>query len=112
MAYYSCEVTNVQVYLEEDIRQIDAKAVQEGFSLFALMENAGRGLAEKLKPLLQKEDRILFLAGRGNNGGDGIVIARFLMQNGYDVTLTFPLGEPKTEVAQRHLTFYEKQNYQ
>lgn len=105
------EGDKMYVYREEDIRQIDATAESEGFSLFTLMENAGRNVTERIVPFLKKEDRIAIIAGTGNNGGDGIVIARYLQLAGYDVSLFFPLGEPKTAVAQRHFTFYKKQQY-
>jgi NAD(P)H-hydrate epimerase len=54
-----------------------------------LMENAGRGatwfLLEQFSELAQK--RVGVLAGRGNNGGDGTVIARYLSQRGICVTV-------------------------
>src|SRR5699024_6166723 len=99
------------VYGKEDIRSIDKQAVEQGFSMFSLMENAGHSLYQKIKLLLSKKDRIIILAGKGNNGGDGIVLARYLKKNGYQVTLTFPLGLPKTNVAKDHLTFYESQGF-
>src|SRR5690625_7429324 len=98
----------MHVYFSEDIRKTDQKAEQQGFSLFTLMENAGRAVFEKLEPLLTEEDRLLILCGRGNNGGDGIVIARYLLQVGYDVSLVFPLGEPKTRTAKAHLHYYKQ----
>lgn len=100
------------VFTERDIRNIDQRAIEEGFSMFSLMENAGRGIYLEVKKLLTKKDRILILAGRGNNGGDGIVLARYLKQDGYNVSLTFPIGEPKASVAKRHLHFYKQQSYQ
>src|SRR5690625_2861238 len=99
------------VYREQHIRHIDATAETEGFSLFTLMENAGRNATERIVPFIKKDDRIAIVAGTGNNGGDGIVIARYLQNKGYDVSLFFPLGAPKTAVAQRHFTFYKKQQY-
>lgn len=83
------EGDKMYVYREEDIRRIDATAESEGFSLFTLMENAGRNVTERIVPFLKKEDRIAIIAGTGNNGGDGIVIARYLQLAGYDVSLFF-----------------------
>src|SRR5690625_3867892 len=99
------------VYTEKDIRKIDDQAVKQGFSMFSLMENAGRGIYDEVKKLIHKKDRILILAGRGNNGGDGIVLARYLKEKGYSVSLTFPLGKPNTSVSQEHLHFYKQQSF-
>src|SRR5699024_5096422 len=70
------------------------------------MENAGRNITEALKTQIEKQDDILILAGRGNNGGDGIVVARYLQEAGCRVALHFPLGMPKTDTAKEHLAFY------
>src|SRR5690625_6334599 len=77
-----------------------------------LMENAGRGLYENLQHKLTKQDSIVILSGTGNNGGDGIVLARYLKVNNYNVILTFPLGKPTSETAQNHLAFYEQQGFE
>lgn len=105
------------IYTAEEIHNIDQSAEKQGFSLFALMENAGRNLAQSLQSSIEKQEHILILAGRGNNGGDGIVLARYLKDAGYQVSLYFPMGFPKTETARMHLDFYHqqyvsKENYQ
>lgn len=55
-----------------------------GVPSLTLMENAGRGvvefLEERFAPLAQQ--RIVILCGRGNNGGDGLVVARLLRDKG------------------------------
>src|SRR5699024_11364077 len=77
-----------------------------------LMENVGRGLYENLQDKLTKQDSIVILSGTGNNGGDGIVLARYLKENNYNVILTFPLGKPTSETAQHHLAFFEQQGFE
>lgn len=59
-----------------------------------LMENAGRGATRCFLQQLYSRGpgRVGVLAGRGNNGGDGFVIARYLAQRGVDVTV-FLLSE-------------------
>lgn len=51
-----------------------------------LMENAGRGAAEAIVAAYPQARRVIFVCGRGNNGGDGFVAARHLSAMGLDVT--------------------------
>lgn len=99
------------IYNEKQIKKIDKQAEKQGITLYMLMENAGRGLYERLKVKLTKKDKIVILCGTGNNGGDGIVLARYLKENDYNVLLTFPLGKPATEVAIEHLAYYEQEGF-
>ena len=50
-----------------------------------LMENAGRAISEKVKGITKKADEIAILVGPGNNGGDGFVIGRTLLEEDYRV---------------------------
>lgn len=69
----------------EQVRRIDRKAVEEySMSGLVLMENAGRGCANKLCELGIK-GKVVIVCGKGNNGGDGFVIARHLDGRGYNV---------------------------
>lgn len=98
------------IYKAEQIRQVDADAEELGLSEFALMENAGRGLFEKVRSLVGRDMNIGIVAGKGNNGGDGIVLARYLIDDGYRVSLMFPLGKPISPVAQAHLEYFIRKN--
>ena len=63
------------------MQDLDHKTIQEcGIPGIVLMENAGRGAAELLMRSFPEahKGRVIILAGRGNNGGDGFVIARHL----------------------------------
>lgn len=61
-----------------------------------LMENAGRAVAEKIKPKIQqRSDRILVAIGPGNNGGDGFVIARNLLESAYNVKVVQVVPDEK-----------------
>lgn len=78
------------------MREADRRTIEElGFSEAVLMESAGMRVAEAVLSLQPLPSRVLVLAGPGNNGGDGLVIARLLQQAGRKVSLwtTVPPGE-------------------
>ena len=80
------------------VRRLDAIAINElGIPGVVLMENAGRGAAEIIRDLIAQRQarRAVIFCGRGNNGGDGFVIARHLHNTGESVStcLTFPPSE-------------------
>lgn len=69
----------------EQSRRVDRIAVEEyGFSGLVLMENAGRGVADTLCGL-GIAGPVVVCCGRGNNAGDGFVIARHLDLRGHRV---------------------------
>jgi len=75
---------------------------QYGLSEDILMENAARGMAEYIKAHFKEGSSVLIVAGVGNNGADGIVLARQL-HGMYDVKLVTPFGV-KSEMAKLQLT--------
>jgi NAD(P)H-hydrate epimerase len=69
----------------DEVRAVDRRAIEEyGMPGVVLMENAGRGAAEVLVKL-GIDGPVVICAGRGNNGGDGFVIARHLENRGCSV---------------------------
>lgn len=54
-------------------------------SSLELMERAGRGIFNELIKLIDKSKKILIICGSGGNGGDGYVIARYLLNADYNV---------------------------
>jgi len=65
----------------QQVREADRRAIEEwGIPGVVLMENAGRGATDAIEELLggAAGRSIAVVAGRGNNGGDGFVIARHL----------------------------------
>ncbi len=70
----------------DQVRALDARAIAAGVPGVVLMENAGRGAAELLVSL-GIHGRVVICAGKGNNGGDGFVIARHLVNRGIDIRL-------------------------
>jgi hydroxyethylthiazole kinase-like uncharacterized protein yjeF len=95
------------IYTSKEIKEIDALAEKQGMPPFSLMENAGSGLFREIASICKKEETIAVFAGKGNNGGDGIVLSRYLIQNGYSVDLIFPLGEPKTKESLQHFSYFK-----
>ncbi|HUE16842.1 MAG TPA: NAD(P)H-hydrate epimerase [Planctomycetaceae bacterium] len=68
-----------------EVRDVDRRAIDEfGMPGIVLMENAGRGAAELLVRL-GIGGQVIVCAGKGNNGGDGFVIARHLENRGVEV---------------------------
>ena len=94
------------IYHGEDIKRVDAEAEWKGMDPFTLMENSGKALFRELKKRVTKQQRILILAGTGNNGGDGIVLARYLKLNGYQCDLHFPVGMCDTPTAIAHFRYF------
>jgi NAD(P)H-hydrate epimerase len=78
---------NQRIFMTRDqMREYDRLAIEElGMPGMVLMENAGRGAAELARELLGERRRLAVVAGPGNNGGDGFVIARLLLDAGYQV---------------------------
>jgi NAD(P)H-hydrate epimerase len=73
------------VFSREQSRRVDQLAQQEfGFSGLVLMENAGRGVADVLCRL-GIHGPVVICCGKGNNAGDGFVIARHLDLRGHKV---------------------------
>jgi len=76
----------MKVVTPEVMRGVDSRAIDDmGIPGLTLMENAGRSVAEWVLDYLPKADLIVVLAGRGNNGGDGLVAARYLNEHGREV---------------------------
>jgi len=75
------------------MREIDRAAIDgRGIPSEELMENAGLGIALRiLNDLIDSplSTRVAVLCGKGNNGGDGFVIARHLHREGVNVAVYF-----------------------
>ncbi|HZY70115.1 MAG TPA: NAD(P)H-hydrate dehydratase [Thermoplasmata archaeon] len=83
---------------------VEQNAVALGVSIDAMMENAGRAVAEEVaRRLPPPPARVVVLAGTGNNGGDGFAAAFYLAQWGYspDVYLLRSPAEIRSPAARR-----------
>ena len=82
----------------EEMRLVEQAAINEyGIPGLVLMENAGLAVVKAIREIFAGQlakRRILILAGKGNNGGDGLVVARHLLNAGADPKI-FLLGKPE-----------------
>ena len=72
------------------MREADRRTIQDiGIASLVLMENAGRQVVAAIESLYPdlSERRVALVCGKGNNGGDGFVVARTLHQRGLDVSV-------------------------
>jgi len=90
----------------EELRTVDAATVtEEGISSLQLMERAAGACATAIDAQLREQflfrrPDLVILCGRGNNGGDGWVLVRLLIERGYTVeVIDFDLGSPSTDNA-------------
>ncbi len=85
----------VKILTAREMKEIDKKATSEyAIPSLILMENAGIRTVEVIEELLGKSlsKKALILVGKGNNGGDGLVVARHLINAGVFVEV-FLLGD-------------------
>jgi NAD(P)H-hydrate epimerase len=84
---------NVRPFSRAEVREVDRRAIDDyGMSGLVLMENAGRGCADVLRQL-GCQGPVAVVCGKGNNAGDGFVIARHLELRGVLVKVIL-LGAP------------------
>src|SRR3990167_9364849 len=88
----------MKVLTARQMRAVDRVSTEElGIPSLLLMENAGRNVFHVLQekfPRLERE-RITVLCGKGNNGGDGLVVARHLRMRGHQPRVVL-LADPET----------------
>ncbi|QHI71211.1 NAD(P)H-hydrate epimerase [Aminipila terrae] len=85
------------------MKEIEQQANEAGLSYYKMMENAGnaavRFIVEKSQKIENRINDAIIFCGKGNNGGDGYVVARELAVRGMNVTVVMADGQPKTEDA-------------
>ena len=76
----------MKVVTAAEMRQIDRDTIEGiGIPGIVLMETAGSAIVRAIKQYYPTGQRVGILVGKGNNGGDGLVIARQLAHTGHDV---------------------------
>lgn len=95
-----------QVLTPRDMKRTEEKAFSLGVNSLLLMERAANAVVDALEEALGGcyQKKVLFLCGKGNNGGDGLAAARlFRMRGGFpEIWLS---GEPQTPDAKTNLAF-------
>ncbi len=87
----------------EEMKLVEQYAAKTGLTYQRMMENAGSACARNIRTELEKEDlrktKVAVVCGKGNNGGDGFVVARKLFENGYNVCVVLASGYPTSQEA-------------
>lgn len=96
----------MKIVTPKQMKMIEERSEKVGVSRKKLMENAGKALAELIDSYCRRtsdappeEKSIVFLAGKGNNGGDCFAAANILVYRGYRITVINIDGKPSTDLA-------------
>lgn len=87
-----------------EMKALEKAADEAGLSYYQMMENAGTRAAELILQHHGQTENALIFCGKGNNGGDGFVVARKLREAGVHTQVILVEGPPATNDA--------KTNYQ
>ena len=99
-ANFNREAAIAETVTSVQMKELERRADEAGLSYYQMMENAGIGAAEYIASQAPIDEKtVLIFCGKGNNGGDGFVVARKLTEMGASVKLIMVEGEPKTEDA-------------
>ncbi|MEN3043959.1 MAG: NAD(P)H-hydrate dehydratase [Candidatus Hydrothermales bacterium] len=83
------------VVTPSEMKEIDRRTIEEyGLDGRILMENAGRSVFEVILKKFPDSNKFTILCGKGNNGGDGFVVARYLLNRFKDV-IVYLYGSPE-----------------
>jgi len=86
----------IELLTSAEMAEVDRRAIAAGpFDGIGLMRNAGRAVASLVLARWPGAPRVHVLAGPGNNGGDGYVVARLLHESAVAVSL-WASGKPRT----------------
>lgn len=96
----------LQTITPADMQRVEQSAFAQGVPSILLMEQAAGHVVNQLCDMLgdYTGKRVLFVAGKGNNGGDAVAAARLFLRRGGEATVWLPLG-CKTPDAQKNLAW-------
>ncbi len=89
----------MRIVTAAQMKQIERNADAAGLSYLQMMENAGTAAYREIRARRPDARAMTVVAGKGNNGGDGFVIARLAAQDGLTVRVVLAEGAPVTEDA-------------
>ncbi|WRS27623.1 NAD(P)H-hydrate dehydratase [Oscillospiraceae bacterium MB08-C2-2] len=90
----------MRVVTSKQMREIEENAGQYDITFYRLMENAGSAAAAFIRRTIPVEGiNCMIFCSKGNNGGDGLVVARRLFENGANVLIVMVDGQPKSGEA-------------
>ncbi|MGN1350863.1 MAG: NAD(P)H-hydrate epimerase [Anaerovoracaceae bacterium] len=81
------------------MKQIEKNAFEQGMPYLQMMENAGSAAYRVLRQRWPEKMKLSIVVGKGNNGGDGFVMARLAALDGLQVQVILAEGEPVTQDA-------------
>jgi ADP-dependent NAD(P)H-hydrate dehydratase / NAD(P)H-hydrate epimerase len=96
----------MKVVTAAEMEEIDRKTIGEcGIAGIVLMERAGLAVTARIKELFGRKN-VIVVSGNGNNGGDGLVIARNLHNEGWEVSvvITSKPGDFKGDALSQYKT--------
>ena len=86
----------------DEIRNAENEANKNGLSFDDMMESAGAGCAEHILINYPHAENIVILCGKGKNGGDGFVIARYLKECGRNVSAVKMFSCPSDSLSEKN----------
>ncbi len=87
------------VLTSEQIRAEERRGAESGIGFETMMTAAGENAGEALCRMFPDAERVAVVCGKGRNGGDGFVAARYLKQHGKKVYLILAFGAPTQELC-------------
>src|SRR2546428_9802732 len=105
----------MKILTPEQLREVDRLSTEKyGIPSLILMENAGMRVAEVLEDRFEDLDQLTaaVLCGKGNNGGDGLVVARELIKKSWFPFIFFFASEEKGKSdARKKLNIFKGLRY-